>query len=195
LLCHFYDAESKRQKQYYTKGDYAYFNLFSSSSDWLVRGTTDHGITSQREKTSQTPCLNCYQIDNRFYDALEEHCAELNRKYEFGMILSKRGLKDYFGENNIRDIELWDQSKCRPSPDECWLYDIAKKRASLWPFNYCGIVRVKIPASNFYGLPIKGIPKYVIMGILVKEEGYNEKALLKLLRNKDWTDVEVFPLL
>jgi len=39
LLCHFYEGISERQKQYHTKVDYAYFNLFSESPDWIIKGT------------------------------------------------------------------------------------------------------------------------------------------------------------
>jgi hypothetical protein len=45
LLCHFYEAEGK-QKQYYTKLDYAYFNLFTDSPNWVIKGTIGHGIRS-----------------------------------------------------------------------------------------------------------------------------------------------------
>jgi hypothetical protein len=55
LICHFYIAES--QKQYYSRTDFAYFNLFCDSRDWVVKGTTGHGIRSQRGKVHQLPAL------------------------------------------------------------------------------------------------------------------------------------------
>ncbi|MCW4047892.1 MAG: hypothetical protein NWE99_10115 [Candidatus Bathyarchaeota archaeon] len=42
LMCHFYMAES--DKQYYGKIDYAYFNLYSDSRNWLVKGTPKHEL-------------------------------------------------------------------------------------------------------------------------------------------------------
>lgn len=36
LVCHFYEAGGK-QKQYYTKVDYAYFNLFNESPSWIIK--------------------------------------------------------------------------------------------------------------------------------------------------------------
>jgi hypothetical protein len=65
----------------------------------------------------------------------------------------------------------------------------------LIPFNKCNVVRAKIPESGLYGLPIKAIPSAAVMALIVKEEGYAEKALSKLLEQKGWKEVEVFPLL
>jgi len=198
LLCHIYEAENGKQKQYYTKSGYAYFNMLCESSDWIVRGTTDHGITSQRGKTSQVPCLNCYKVDEKFHEALEKHANETKRKYEVGIILNKRELRNHFGENNVVDVKLWDYRQQRPSPDECWLYDIATARKKLWPFNLCDVVRIKIPYSNVYDIPITLIPQSAIMGLLVKQEGHDEKGILKLLTKKKWDqieDFEFFPVL
>lgn len=196
LLCHFYDAETKKQKQYYTKSDYAYFNLFCSSPEWIVKGTTNHGIQSEREKTSQVPVLNCYQINEEFYEALENHCNEAIKKYELGIILNKRILSNYFGEDNVKDVELWDhRESSRPPPQECWQYDIATARRRLWRFNFCKVVRVRIPRFSLYNIPIKGLPRNAIMGLLVKNEGYHEKAMAKLLKKKKWKKLEVFPML
>jgi len=194
LLCHLYEAQSGKQKQYYTKVDYAYFNLFCGAPEWIIKGTANHGIRSQREKTSQIPCLNCYTVDASFYEALERHSEEVTKRYEFGIILSKRILKNYFGEDNVRDIELWDY-QYRPPPNECWLYDIAVARKRLWPFNSCHVVRIKIPKSSLYGIPIVGIPHSAIMCLLVKQAEYEGNAMLKLLKRKKWHDIEVFPLL
>ncbi|HUW47657.1 MAG TPA: hypothetical protein VMW36_02805 [Patescibacteria group bacterium] len=96
LLCHFYTVEGKKQKQYYTKPDYAYFNIFSKSPDWLVKGTTGHGITSERKRVSQVPCLNCYKVNDDFYTGLKTLAEEGNQKYELGIILDKAALKKVF---------------------------------------------------------------------------------------------------
>jgi len=193
LLCHFYETDSK--KQYYTESGYAYFNLFSEIPDWIIRGTTDHGMRSERGKTCQTPVLNCYQIDNEFYEALESRCNDTSKKYEMGIVLSKSELKNYFGSDDVVDVELWKFKGPRPAPPDCWRYDVWQGRKRLIPFNKCNVVRAKIPESGLYGLPIKAIPSAAVMALIVKEEGYAEKALSKLLEQKGWKEVEVFPLL
>jgi len=195
LLCHFYEAEGK-QKQYYTKLDYAYFNLFSNSPNWVIKGTIGHGIRSKRGKPSQVPCFNCYQVDEEFYMALKAYCKESYTKYGIGIIFSKRRIKNLFGDDNVMDVEKWDFRKNRPSPGECWKYDIGgKPRKKLWPFHNCQVVRIRIPPSNLYSLPIASIPKEAITGLLVKKEGYNIKMMEKILENKRWKAIEIFPLL
>lgn len=198
MICHFYLKVKKKQLRYYTKSDYAYFNLFSDSQDWLVKGTTGHGIRNHRDRPSKVPILNCYQIDNEFYEALETLCDDTANNPELGIIFNKRELRRCFGEENVRDVELWDHQKPRPSVDKSWQYDIRTKRTALWPFNYCKVVRIEIPHSRFYGLPIKAIPRSAIMGLLVKQEGFEEEELSKLLRIKKWEEIEdfeFFPLL
>lgn len=195
LLCHFYEAEGK-QKPYYTKVDYAFFNLFSNSPNWVIKGTVGHGIRSQRGRLSPVPCFNCYQIDDEFYRALKIHCEDFSRKIELGIILNRRKIKNLFGAKNVVDVESWDFSKNRPPPSECWKYDIVgKPRSRLWPFHNCHVVRIRIPYEGLYGLPIVNIPKDAIMGLLVKREGFDMKLMLKILENKKWHNVEIFPLL
>ncbi|MEM3641477.1 MAG: hypothetical protein QXH37_06115, partial [Candidatus Bathyarchaeia archaeon] len=139
--------------------------MHSDSPNWVVKGTTGHGIRSQRGKLSPIPCFNCYQVDDEFYEALKIYCEESSRKYEFGIILNKRRIKNHFGEDNVVDVEEWDFSKDRPPPSECWKYDIAgKPRKRLWPFHNCHVVRIRIRFSGLYGLPIVNIPKEAIMG-------------------------------
>lgn len=194
LLCHFYTIEGKKQKQYYTKPDYAYFNMFSKSPDWIIKGTTGHGISSQRGKASSVPCLNCYKVDDSFYEGLETLIAEGNQKYELGLILGKSTIKTVF---EVADVLPWDHRDTRPPASECWEYDIATKKSALYPFNYCDVVRIRIPHSNLYGMPIAEIPSDAIMGMLVKEEGYDDKTLAELLLKKweDLGDFQAFPLL
>jgi hypothetical protein len=71
------------------------------------------------------------------------------------------------------------------------------KKPALYPFNYCEVVRIKIPSSSLYGMPIAKIPSDAIMGLPVKEQGYDDKVLVKLLSKKweDLADFQVFPLL
>lgn len=198
MLCHFYMTEGKKQKQYYTKPDYAYFNIFSDSSDWMIKGTTGHGITSERGKVSQIPCLNCYQVNDDFYDALERLSSEGNKKYEVGVVLDKPELKKFFGKDNVKDVIPWTHEHRRPSPDECWHYDIPRKKMALWPFSYCNVVRVRIRPAPLYEMPIKAISRNALMGLLVRKNGYKHKAMAKLLRKKKWDEIDefgVFPLL
>jgi hypothetical protein len=183
LLCHFYELDTK--KQYYTDTGYAHFNLFSNSPDWIIKGTTGHGIRSEREKVCQTPVFNCYQIDEEFYEALETHCGDQSKKYELGIVLSKNELKRQFGQSNVADIELWNYQKSRPTPSECWRYDVWQGRRRLWPFNKCNVIRVRIQESRFYGISIKAIPYAAMMALLVKEDGFDEKEMSKLLERKD----------
>jgi hypothetical protein len=193
LLCHFYETNSK--KQYYTESGYAYFNILSEAPSWIIRGTTDHGMKSERRKTCQAPVLNCYKIDDIFYDALENHCNSSSKKYEVGIVLSKAQLKNCCGVANVVGVELWEFKGPRPAPSECWRYDLWQGRRKLIPFNNCNVVRARIPTSGLYGLPIKALPRASIMALLVKEEGYEETAFLELLERKGWKDIAVFPLL
>lgn len=194
LLCHFYTIEGKKQKQYYTKTDYAYFNLISDSPNWIVKGTTGHGIRSTRGKVSKVPCLNCYKVDTVFYEALDTLINEGNKKFEFGLILDKLVLKEAF---EVIDVSHWDHTDSRPPPSECWRYDITQKRPALWPFNNCEVVRVRIPETNVYGLPIRPIPRGGVVGLLVKQDGYDPDVTMKLLDKKkgDNAFFEVFDLL
>jgi hypothetical protein len=191
-------TEGKKQKQYYTKPDYAYFNIFSDSSDWIIRGTTGHGITSQRGKVSQTPCLNCYQVNDEFFDALEKLSSGGNKKYEVGVIFDKQELRKIFREDNVKDVNAWTHELPRPTPNECWYYDIPKKKMALWPFSYCDVVRIRIKPSALYGMTITAIPSSALMGLLVKEDGYRHGTMSRLMRKKKWEEIdefEVFPLL
>lgn len=194
LLCHFYTIEGKKQKQYYTKPDYAYFNIFSNSPYWVIKGTTGHGISSERRKVSSVPCLNCYKVNNAFYKGLETLLEEGNKKHELGLILDKSALKRVF---EVVDVLHWDHKDPRPPPSECWKYDILTKKAALYPFNYCKVVRIRIPYSNLYDMPIARIQSDAIMGMLVRKEGYNDKALAELFLEKreDIGDFQPFPLL
>lgn len=92
LICHFYIKGSKNQ--YYDNSDYAYFNLFSGSKSWLVKGTLEHGISSRTGKRSKVPCLNCFGVNDEFYKAMKNLAKNGNSRFEFGIILNKRKLKN-----------------------------------------------------------------------------------------------------
>jgi len=185
LLCHFYWEKS--QKQFYSTTDYAYFNLTSDSPDWVVKGTPKHGIRSQRGKSSPVPCLNCYEINEEFYEALRTLHDEGNEKYELGIILNKRKLKNQF---KVIDVSTYPPFPL-PPPKECHHYDWPRKRRGpLYPFHYCDVVRVEIPQSKVRKLPIASIPGHILMGLLVEQEDCSA------IKNMwDWGETRIFPLL
>lgn len=191
LICHFYIAKSTRQ--YYSKTDYAYFNLFSDSREWTVKGTPHHGIKSQRGKRSPVPCLNCFELNNEFHEALKVLCNKGNEKFELGIIFNKRKLKNWFGKKKVIDVSTEPPSPL-PPPKKCHHYDWPRKRRGvLDPFNYCDVVRVEIPKSSFHNLAIESIPYHIVMGMLVKQDDYAD--ICELLESKMWDEIEVFPLL
>lgn len=208
IICHFYYSDKQtimgrtkkpRQKQYYTRVDYAYFNLFCDSQEWFVKGTPEHGISglsSQGYERSQVPCLNCYEINGKFYKALEAPEEEWNKEYEIGLILSKEGIRARFGEDRVKDVKLWreEDKKPRPPPKLSWCYDIGRKRAgTLSPFNRCGIVRIRIQKCRSLGIAIESIPIETIRGLLVKRGKCH--AVRRFLQGKGWNELEIFPLL
>jgi len=194
LLCHFYISGS--EKQYYSTTDYAYFNLFSDSSDWIMKGTSGHGITSKRGKTSAVPCLNCFEINDKFYEALDRLSEQGNSRFEFGIVLNKRKLKMQFGKNKVVDVEpVFKPPEPFPSPKECHRYDWARSRRKLWPFNMCNVVRLEIPESDF-GLPIAAIRADTVMGVLTRPKEYH--GIMQMLQDaKKWdaTEKGIFPVL
>jgi len=194
LVYHFYISES--EKQYYSTTDYAYFNLFSNSPDWIVKGTTEHGITSRRGRPSAIPCLNCFELNSKFYDALNKLSEEGNPRFELGIIFNKRKLKNHFGKTKVVDVTpIFQPPDPFPSPKECHRYDWARSRRKLWPFNNCDVVRLEIPKSDF-GLPIALIPRDTVMGILTRPKEHH--GIMKMLQdNKKWdmTEIGVFPVL
>jgi hypothetical protein len=194
LICHLYISES--EKQYYSKTDYAYFNLLSDSRNWIVKGTTAHGIASKRGKVSLIPCLNLFEVDDKFYKALDLLSNEGNKRFDLGIVFNKRKLKGSFGKAKVVDVRpIVRPPDPFPSPKECHHYDWARSRHKLWPFNQCDVVRLEIPESDF-GLPIAIIPYQAIMGMLTRRKDYH--GITKIVQDtKRWdTDkVQIFPLL
>lgn len=188
IVCHFYIPEST--KQYYDKTDYAYFNLFCNSKEWIVKGTVGHGITSQRGKRSPVPCLNCFEVDDEFYKAIKQLYAERNGKFELGILLNKRKIKNDFKVIPVSN----EHPKERPPPNKCHHYDNPRfKKGVLSPFHYCDVVRIEIPKSNLHEIPIGFIPYRAIIGMLVKQK--DRRAIVDLLKIKEMDEVKVFPLL
>ena len=198
LLCHFYYSgnddsdkdDDNTQKKYYTKIDYAYFNLLSKSKDWIVKGTTGHGIDSN----STIPVLNCYEVNTKFIKAFERPVSEWAADYELGIILDKNGLISEYGQTNVKDVKQWHYGDPACESSVTWCFDIfEKRRGVLDPFNWCDVVRLRIRRKKNLGLPMKSIPYYLILGVLVKQGNYN--AIRRLLKRKKWQKCEVFPLL
>jgi hypothetical protein len=197
LLCHFYystngdsENEDSAQKRYYTKVDYAYFNLLSRAKDWIVKGTMGHGIDS----SSIVPVLNCYEVNKEFIKALNEPVDKWAADYELGIILDKKGLTYEYGRSNIADVKPWHYGNPPCALSRTWCFDIfEKRRGVLDPFNWCDVVRLRIKRKKDLGIPLKLIPHYLIPALLVRRGNYH--VMRKLLERKRWRDVEVFPLL
>jgi len=188
IVCHFYIPEST--KQYYDKTDYAYFNLFCNSREWIVKGTTGHGIRSQRGKSSSVPCLNCFEVNDEFYKAIKKLYAERNDKFELGILLNKRKIRNNF---KVIDVSTERPKQLLP-PNKCHYYDNPRfKKGVLYPFNYCDIVRIEIPKSDLHEIPIGSIPYRAIIGMLVKRK--DRRAIDYLLKLKGMDEFKVFPLL
>jgi len=203
MICHFYIEESEKQeekdktkkpkqKQYYTKADYAFFNLLNDTKDWIVKGTMHHGITDKYGNLSTTPCLNCFEINKEFFTALELLHDEGNDKFEFGVIFNRNKLRRHFGGDKVRNVDDWKHDKPRPSKGQCWLYDIPKRKWALYPFNFCQVVRVKLQKTDLRELAIEAIPIKTIMGFLVRKQDY--RGISNLPKVKE-NDIDVFPLL
>jgi len=194
LVCHFYI--SKSEKQYYSTTDYAYFNLFNNSPDWIVKGTTEHGIASKRGITSPVPCLNCFELNDKFYQALDRLSEEGNSRFELGIIINKRRLKNHFGKTKVIDVTpIFKPPHPFPSPKECHHYDWARSRRKLWPFNNCDVVRLEIPELDF-GHPIAVIPCDTVKGVLTRGKEYH--GIMKMLQDiKKWdmSQISIFPVL
>ncbi len=192
FVCHFYisDSNQRKQKQYYGKYDYAIFNLFSDSANWMVKGTVDHGILSLRGKRSQVPCLNCFALNKEFYDSLRRLGKEGNKKFELGLILNARKLRNYFKVIPV-SAEWW---KVDYIPvDKCHHFDNVRYRKPLSPFNYCDVIRIEVPKSLHFGVPMASIPSECIVGVLVRRGRYSDTR--KCLDMKGMGNIEVFPLL
>lgn len=203
MICHFYIEESEKQKeknktkttgqkQYYTKVDYAFFNLLNDTKDWIVKGTAHHGITDKYGNPSLTPCLNCFEINKAFFTALETLYEEGNSKFELGVIFNKNKLRRHFGVDKVRNVNDWKHDRPRPPKGQCWLYDIPRRKWALYPFNYCQVVRVKLQKTELRELAIKHIPIKTVMGLLVRRQDHI--SVSRLPKVKD-SNIDVFPLL
>jgi hypothetical protein len=54
------------------------------------------------------------------------------------------------------------------------------------------VVRIRIANTSLYSIPLASIPSKTIMGLLLKADGHDEKALSKLLTKKKWDEIEAF---
>lgn len=192
IVCHFYIQQSdseNEQKQYYDKMDYAHFNLLSKSRSWVIKGTPNHGINSKRGKRSKVPCLNCFEVDDLFYDAMRKLIKRGNDKYEMGILLNKRRLGNDFNVINV-STKI---PRPRPKPDKCHYYDLPRGRFVLKPFNFCNVVRIEVPRNIQIDEPIVGIRYKAIMGFLVRSK--MKLKIQRLLKEKGLGNVKVFSVL
>lgn len=187
IICHFYTSE--KSKPYYGKVDFAYFNLYSQSEEWIVRGTPGHGIQTKRGKKSNVPCLNCYEVDEIFYKAIRRLADEDEHGFEIGVLLNKRKLKNDFFR---KVIDVGKDPEEIPPPSKCHHYDRSRPRRVLYPFNRCNVVRIEIP-SGYAGLPIAPIRGDAIMALLVREG--NKRNTDRMLKSKWMDHVKVFAVL
>jgi len=194
LVCHFYISES--EKPYYSKTDYAYFNLLSDSRNWIVKGTTGHGIRSGRGKASPIPCLNLFEVNEKFFNALDLLSNQGNKRFDVGIIFNKRRLKGSFGKAKVVNVTpIFGPPDPFPSPKECHRYDWVRSRYRLWPFNKCDVVRLEIPESDF-GLPIATIPYQAIAGMLIRRKDYHGIAkIMQDTKRLDTSRIQIFGLL
>ncbi len=205
LVCHFYISEGDeverenmkkkpKQRQYYTKADYAFLNLFSEGEEWVVKGTTRHGVTDKYGDRCRVPCLNCFEVNNEFLKSLGQLKIDGNDKFEIGILFNKRKLRSHFGSDRVCDVDDWIKNGCPELPNsECWKFDkMNQKKGVLDPFNFCDVVRVRLRKTNLRGLPIYAIPIEYAVGLLVRRSDY--KAVLDLQKVKEY-NLEVFPVL
>lgn len=205
VICHFYiskrskeeEAEIKgktKQVRYFTKADYAFLNLFSPAGAWVVKGTIHNGVKDKYGDLCRVPCLNCFEVNSKFLKALKKLTINENEKFEVGVLFNKRRLRRHFGNDEVCDVDDWMKNGCPELPNkQCWRYDIFWKRKwVLDPFNFCDVVRVKIPKSGLRDLPIYPIPLQYTVGLLVRRSDY--KAMLDLPKIREY-DLGVFPVL
>jgi len=204
IICHFYiskrdseeaDTERKaKQVQYFTKADYAFFNLFSQAEEWIIKGTIHNGVRDKYGNLCRVPCLNCFEVNSRFLKALRRLSIQGNDKFEIGVLFNKRRLRSHFGNDEICNVDDWMKNGCPElSNKQCWRYDIFWKRKwVLDPFNFCNVVRVKIPKSGLRRLPIYPIPLEHVVGLLARRNDY--EAVLDSPKIIEHT-LQVFPVL
>lgn len=204
IVCHFYISrpgneeedrdDEARQVQYFTKVDYAFFNLFNQAKEWIIKGTPHNGVRDKYGDPCRVPCLNCFEVNKKFLKALKELGISGNSKFEIGVLFNKRGLRSHFGSDDVCDVDDWMKSGCPELPNkQCWRYDIPwKKKGVLDPFNFCDVVRVRTRKSSLRRLPIHAIPIQHIVGLLVRKSDH--KAVLDSPKSIKYT-FEVFPVL
>jgi hypothetical protein len=152
-----------------------------------MKGTPNHGIKSQNGRTSQVPCLNCFEVNRKFYDALKRLHNEGNQKFQLGILLNKRKLKTIYNVINVCTTPPFP----RPPLKECHHYDFPQfRRGALDPFNFCDVVRVESPPTNLLNLPLARVSEDSIMGMLVRKEDYSDIENLW-----EWDKIKLFPVL
>jgi len=204
IICHFYiskpgneevDGDDKaKQVQYFTKVDYAFFNLLSQAEEWIIKGTIHNGVKDKYGDLCRVPCLNCFEVNGKFLDALEKLKINVNNRFEIGVLFNKRRLRSHFGSEEVCDVDDWIENGCPELPNKlCWKYDIyTQRRWALDPFHYCDVVRVRTRKSGLRRLPIHAIPLEYVVGFLVRRSDY--RAVLNSPKSIKYT-FEVFPVL
>lgn len=186
-MAHFY---MKKESKINDPVDFFNFNLLSKDNAWQIKGTTGHGIKYKGDG-SPTPVLNCWLVDSAFIDGMKKYYADQNRysKYKYTIIFSRKYLENK--RLNIVDVQHYGGQKRYLR--NCWHYDVAKRKyGSLRPFNYCKVVRVKIPLDRITKEPVLRLPPESIVGMMVQ---HGEKHIFaKALAQKSMKHVKLFSL-
>ncbi len=186
VLCHFYIST---KRQVVEPPQYFVFNMLSKDKCWQIRGSLGDGLC---KKKFHVPVLNCWKVDVKFFSGLKDYYSDQKRynKYKYAILISKNKLSKVLPDtkevlNFVGGVNV--------NAKNCWLYDIASKKSGvLEPFNYCKVVRSRIPKEPLTGEPIFRIPLSAIIGIMVQ---YGEKnKYQKLLKQKGMSNVKVFCL-
>jgi len=195
LLAHFYIEQKlqKKEGKFLVKRiidppEYFTFNMLSKDKCWQVKGTSGHGMCGTK---FSVPVLNCWKVDNEFYDALRVYYRGQNKftKYKCAVILSKNKLETIF--DDIAEVSFFKGEKL--SSKNCWHFDQPKfKPGTIAPFHYCKIIRIKIPKEPITGEPIVRIPASAVLGIMVQYG--NKQSYRNLLNQKGMAHVRLFSL-
>ena len=189
LLGHFY---IKRKTERYEPPDFFILNMLSKDKEIFMKGTTGHGVKDNRGKPSETPCLNFYEVDDRFYKAMKEYYRNRGKfplNYTYAIILDKRKMGERFLLIEVKS--RWKATE-RIGPRNCHYYDDPRFRRVLRPFNNCGITRAEVKPDKIIKKPFARIPTNLLIGILTPKK---EKRIFRdLLKKKGLNKVEVFAL-
>lgn len=189
LLVHFYIV-GKKEKIINDPPVFFDFNLVSKDKCWQIKGT--HGVgASCKGQRSKVPVLNSFKVDHAFYMGLKKYYANQRKygKFKYAIVLSRKRL----GEELKEIVDVLECGSNRMTPKTSWKYD--RKifmKGILDPFNFCNIVRVKIPEHRILKEPIYRITPKSVVGFLVQHG--DKRRFNDLLKGKGMSHAKVFVL-